>query len=115
MSNSTNYVLVLDGSKKPLAPCKPAMARSFLKASKAKVFQRYPFTIILNKLVDEQNQGLQLKIDPGSKQTGFAIVTQSEEVIFAMVLIHRGQQIKNALLRRRTLRRGRRSAKNSLP
>ncbi|NEO51645.1 MAG: HNH endonuclease [Okeania sp. SIO3B5] len=111
MSNSSNYVFVLDGSKKPLTPCKPAMARSLLKAGKAKVFKRYPFTIILNKLVDEENQGLQLKIDPGSKQTGFALVTQSEEVIFAMVLIHRGQQIKNALERRRTLRRGRRYRK----
>ncbi|NEP90698.1 MAG: hypothetical protein F6K18_29930 [Okeania sp. SIO2C2] len=65
-------------------------------------------TLHLKKLVAEENQGLQLKIDPGSKQTGFAMVTQSEEVIFAMVLIHRGQQIKNALERRRTLRRGRR-------
>ncbi|NEQ36432.1 MAG: HNH endonuclease [Okeania sp. SIO3I5] len=111
MSNSTNYVFVLDAKKKPLAPCQPAMARSLLKAGKAKVFKRYPFTIILNKLVDEENQGLQLKIDPGSKQTGFAMVTQSEEVIFAMVLIHRGQQIKNALLRRRTLRRTRRHRK----
>jgi len=62
-------------------------------------------------LVDEKNQGLQLKIDPGSKQTGFALVTQSQEVIFAMVLIHRGQQIKNAMLRRRNLRRGRRDRK----
>ncbi len=66
-------------------------------------------------MVAEEHQGLQLKIDPGSKQTGFAIVTQNEEVIFAMVLIHRAQQIKNALERRRILRRGRRCAKNSLP
>ena len=77
MSNSTNYVFVLDAKKKPLAPCKPAMARSLLKAGKAKVFKRYPFTIILNKLVALENQDLQLKIDPGSKQTGFALVTQS--------------------------------------
>ncbi|NET76476.1 MULTISPECIES: RNA-guided endonuclease IscB [Okeania] len=111
MSNSTNYVFVLDAKKKPLAPCKPAMARSLLKAGKAKVFKRYPFTIILKKLVALDFQGLQLKIDPGSKQTGFALVTQSEEVIFAMVLVHRGQQIKNALERRRTLRRGRRYRK----
>nr|WP_307785978.1 RRXRR domain-containing protein [Okeania sp. KiyG1] len=50
--------------------------------------------MILKKFVALDFQGLQLKIDPGSKQTGFAIVTQSEKVIFAMVLIHRGQQIK---------------------
>ena len=126
MSNSVNYVFVLDASKKPLTPCKPGMARSLLKAGKCKVFRRYPFTlkgspvaplgetprphwltIILNKLVAKKPINLQLKIDPGSKQTGFALVTQEGEVIWAMVLIHRGQQIKNALERRRTLRRGR--------
>jgi 5-methylcytosine-specific restriction endonuclease McrA len=108
---STNYVFVLDASKKPLMPCKPGMARSLLKAGKAKVFRRYPFTIILKKLVAEEPGSLQLKIDPGSKQTGFALVTGATEVVFAMVLIHRGQQIKNALERRRTLRRGRRNRK----
>jgi 5-methylcytosine-specific restriction endonuclease McrA len=112
MSNLTNYVLVLDASKKPLTPCKPGMARSLLKAGKAKVFRRYPFTIILNKLVAEEPKSLLcIKIDPGSKQTGFAFVTQEEEVIWAMVLAHRGQQIKNAQERRRTLRRGRRNRK----
>jgi 5-methylcytosine-specific restriction endonuclease McrA len=111
MSNPSNYAFVLDASKKPLTPCKPGMARSLLKAGKAKVFRRYPFTIILKRLVAEEPGSLQLKIDPGSKQTGFALVTQREEVIFAMVLIHRGQQIKNALERRQTLRRGRRHRK----
>ena len=111
MSNPTNYIFVLDASKKPLTPCKPGMARSLLKAGKAKVFRRYPFTIIMNKLVAEKPRNLQLKIDPGSKGTGFALVTQEGEVIWAMVLVHRGQQIKNALERRRTLRRGRRHRK----
>ena len=112
MSNSTNYVFVLDASKKPLTPCQPGMARSLLKAGKAKVFRAYPFTIILNKLVAEKHQGLLLKIDPGSKQTAFALVSQRGEVILAMVLVHRGQQIRNALERRRTIRRGRRHRKN---
>jgi len=85
MSNPINYVFVLDASKKPLTPCKPGMARSLLKAEKAKVFRRYPFTIILNKLVAEQPISVQLKIDPGSKQTGFALMTQKGEVIWAMV------------------------------
>ncbi len=111
MSNSTNYVFVLDASKVPLTPCKPGMARSLLKAGKAKVFRRYPFTIILKKLVAEKHQSLLLKIDPGSKQTGFALVSLGGEVIFGMVLVHRGQQIKNALERRRTIRRGRRHRK----
>lgn len=106
---STNFVFVLDTNRKPLAPCKPGIARSLLKAGKARVFRRYPFTIVLEKRVSEKPKGLQLKIDPGSKQTGFALVTRGQEVIWVMVLAHRGQQIKNALLRRRGVRRGRRS------
>ncbi len=38
MSNSTNYVFVLDASKKPLAPCKPGMARLLLKAGNSLAF-----------------------------------------------------------------------------
>ena len=87
------------------------MARSLLKAGKAKVFRLYPFTIILKKSVSVKHNGLLLKIDPGSKQTGFALVSQGGEVIFAMVLVHRGQQIKNALERRRNIRRSRRHRK----
>lgn len=112
MSTPTNYVFVLDANKKPLTPCKPGMARSLLKARKAKVFRRYPFTLVLNKSVETKPESsLSLKIDPGSKQTGFALVTQEGGVIWAMVLIHRGQKIKNALERRRNIRRGRRNRK----
>ncbi|NES46792.1 RRXRR domain-containing protein, partial [Moorena sp. SIO2C4] len=71
---STNYVLVLDTNRKPLNPCKPGMARSLLKAGKAAVFKQYPFTIILNKAVDDAPKPVQLKIDPGSKVTGLALV-----------------------------------------
>jgi hypothetical protein len=41
------YALVLDKNKKPLDPTHPAKARKLLKAGRAKVFRRYPFTIIL--------------------------------------------------------------------
>ena len=37
---------------------------------------------------------LRIKIDPGSKTTGIAIVNdQSGEVVFAAELTHRGQQV----------------------
>ncbi|WP_413162235.1 RNA-guided endonuclease IscB [Capilliphycus salinus ALCB114379] len=107
---SVNYVLVLDTNKKPLTPCKPSRARSLLKAGKAAVFRRYPFTIILNKDVVDSPSSCQLKIDPGSKTTGLALVLNNA-VIWAGELTHRGQQIKDALLRRRQFRRGRRHRK----
>lgn len=55
-------------------------------------------------------QDLELKLDPGSKVTGIAI-KQGDNVIFGAELQHRGQQIKDALLSRRQLRRGRRNRK----
>ncbi|WP_039932885.1 RNA-guided endonuclease IscB, partial [Limnospira maxima] len=97
-------------NRKPLTPCKPGMARSLLKAGKASVFRRYPFTIILNKEVDANPEPLELKLDPGSKVTGIAL-KQGNHIIFAAELQHRGQQIKEALLSRRQLRRSRRNRK----
>ena len=41
------YVFVLDKNRQPLDPCHPARARELLKAGKAAVFRRYPFTIVL--------------------------------------------------------------------
>ena len=106
----SNFVFVIDTNHKPLSPCKPGMARSLLKAGKAAVFRRYPFTIILHKAVEANPEPLELKLDPGSKVTGIAI-KQGDKIIFGAELQHRGQQIKDALLSRRQLRRGRRNRK----
>lgn len=106
----SNHVFVLDTNRKPLTPCKPGVARSLLKAGKASVFRRYPFTIIINKEVDANPEPLELKLDPGSKVTGIAL-KQGNRIIFAAELLHRGQQIKEALLSRRQLRRSRRNRK----
>ena len=79
-------VAVLDTEKKVLAPCHPAVARKLLKAGKAAVFKRYPFTIILKRCILElevQATPHQLCIDPGSKTTGIAIVDSDRNVIFA--------------------------------
>lgn len=106
-------VFVLDTKKRPLNPCHPAKARMLLKEGKAALFRRYPFTIILKREVTEPKpKQLRLKIDPGSKVTGVAIVDDnSDEVVFAAEIAHRGQQIRDALLSRRSLRRGRRNRK----
>ena len=103
-----NYVFVLDANRKPLTPCKPSLARKLLKVGKAKVFRLYPFTILLKKEVTEDPQPVTLKIDPGSKVTGLAILLDSS-LIWVAELAHRGQAIKTSLESRRSLRRGRRS------
>ena len=106
----SNFVFVLDTKKQPLEPCTPGMARSLLKAGKAEVFRQYPFTIILKKKVQPHEvKQCQLKLDPGSKITGIAIL-QNNKLIWAAELTHRGQKIKDDL-ERRSLRRGRRGRK----
>ncbi len=110
MSIQPNYVFVLDANRKPLTPCKPSLARKLLSVGKAKVFRLYPFTIILKKEVVEDPQPVSLKIDPGSKVTGFALLLNSN-LIWVAELTHRGQLIKASLDSRRSLRRNRRSRK----
>lgn len=104
----SNLVFVIDTNKKPLNPCKPGVARSLLDSGKAAIFRRFPFTIILKKAVETTPDPLVLKIDPGSKTTGFAILNGAK-LIFVAELAHRGNAIREALESRRSLRRGRRA------
>jgi 5-methylcytosine-specific restriction endonuclease McrA len=105
-----SYVFVLDTNRQPLMPCTPARARILLRHHKAAVFRRVPFTIVLTHPVSNpQTQPLRLKIDPGSRTTGIAIVDDATgNVPFAAELRHRGEQVKTALDHRRQVRRGRR-------
>jgi len=104
----SNFIFVLDTNKRPLTPCKPSMARKLLTAGKAAVYRRFPFTIILKKVVTATIKSIDLKLDPGSKTTGIALL-EGEKVIFGAELTHRGQAIKASLDSRRALRRGRRN------
>jgi 5-methylcytosine-specific restriction endonuclease McrA len=106
-------VFVLDTNRQPLDPVHPGRARILLRQSKAAVFKRYPFTIMLKASVSKPEvHPLRIKIDPGSQTTGLALVKEATgEVVFAAELIHRGRLIKKALDRRRAVRRSRRQRK----
>ncbi|MEQ9552494.1 MAG: RNA-guided endonuclease IscB [Coleofasciculus sp. G3-WIS-01] len=107
-------VFVLDKNLKPLEPCHPARARELLNKGRAKVFRRYPFTIVLQDRTVENStvHPHRIKIDPGSKTTGIAVVQEETgRVTNALEVSHRGQQIKDSLGSRRSLRRGRRNRK----
>src|SRR5215468_11632979 len=96
-------VAVLDTTKKPLAPTTPRRARLLLEKGKAAVFRRYPFTIILKREIENPTTPeLNIKIDPGSKNTGVTILNQQTgEVVFPAEIGHRGQTIKSNLDARR--------------
>ncbi|MEG4272546.1 MULTISPECIES: RNA-guided endonuclease IscB [unclassified Microcoleus] len=104
----SNLVFVLDTKKRPLNPIRPGLARKLLTNGKAAVFKRYPFNLILKVEVTVPQKPITLKIDPGSRTTGIALI-QGENVIFGAELTHRGQAIKASLESRRSLRRVRRN------
>src|SRR5262249_1442761 len=104
-------VLVVDNEMRPPAPCHPARARWLLTSGKAAVWRRFPFTIVLKRAVFEAaREPLRLKLDPGSRTTGLALVRdRTGQVLWAAELHHRGAQIHAALLARRLSRHARRA------
>ena len=108
-------VFVLDRHKKPLMPCSEKRARLMLERGRARVARRFPFTIrLVDRLVaDSEAQPVRIKLDPGSKTTGIAVVRDEggnagAAVLFLGELHHRGKQISEALTARRSMRRRRR-------
>lgn len=106
-----SFVFVVDTEHRPLNPVHPGQARRLLTQQKAAVWRRYPFTIILKQaLPNVPVEPLRLKLDPGSKTTGLAIVNDVKgQVVAAAEIAHRGHQIRDAVETRRAMRRSRRS------
>ena len=105
-----SFVCVIDTNKQPHNPCHPAVARQLLKQGKAAVFRQFPFVIILKEPLFLDVQLLRIKIDPGSKITGLAIVNDvTGKVVWAAEIHHRGHYIHELLNSRRANRRARRA------
>lgn len=116
-------VFVLDKQGKPLMPCSEKRARLLLERGRARIHRMFPFTIRLvdRTREDSQLQDVCLKLDPGSKVTGMALVREDEttdtntgeirrsaSVLMLLELAHRGHTIRDALVQRRVFRRRRR-------
>ncbi|MEU1330068.1 RNA-guided endonuclease IscB [Streptomyces sp. NPDC005865] len=115
-------MLATDG--KPLMPCHPARARELLAKGRAVVVRQVPFVIRLKDRTYEEAEveGVQLRIDPGSKGTGIALTDEKRELdgagrevtvrrgLVSWEVRHRGDQIQHGLTRRRGYRHRRRSA-----
>ena len=92
-------------------PCHPARARQLLQSGQARVYRKYPFTLILTQRTAGEVQGLECKIDPGSKTTGLALVlhgVHGKKAVWAGHLKHRGSSIMEALTSHSSMRRSRR-------
>src|SRR6266581_3790212 len=112
-------VFVLDKHKKPLMPCTPRRARLLLEQKRAVVHQLSPFTIRLKdrEVATCTLQPVVLKVDPGSRITGMALVRveampdgEVHHALHLAELAHRGEDVQESLGKRATRRRRRRQA-----
>ena len=104
-------VFVLSNDQQPLDPCHPARARQLLKTGSAATQRHSPFTIVLKGRTGAAStpHAHRLKVDPGSKTTGMALVQEEGgRVAWVGELNHRRHAIRAALLQRRAVRRARR-------
>src|SRR6266700_1649667 len=112
-------VFVLDTRKHPLMPCSEKRAHLLLRKHRAVVHRLVPFTIRLKDRTRQASavQPTVLKVDPGSKTTGMALVrveaTAAGEVhhtLHLAELSHRGEEVRERLRKRAAYRRRRRAA-----
>lgn len=114
-------VLVLDKRKQPLMPCSEKRARLLLGRGRAVVHRMQPFTIRLKDrtMAVSTLQPLRVKIDPGSRTTGMALVREgddgAEHVLWLGEIAHRGHVIRNRLAQRRAFRRRRGQLRHRAP
>ena len=105
-------VLVIDKHKQPCNAISKAYARMLLHSKQAVIYKRFPFTIRLkNDNAVFKNNSYTVKLDPGSRTTGIAIVDDKDAVVMLAELEHRGHIIKKNLDSRRAIRNHRRQRK----
>ena len=102
-------VFVQSHTGKPLMPTTPRRARLWLKAKRAWVVRREPFTIQLCFETSANTQPVTIGVDTGSQTVGLA-ATANREVVF-QAEIHLRTDISWKLIQRRQYRRTRRSRK----
>ena len=93
-------VFVLNKHKEPLMPCSEKRARKLLENKKAVIHKYMPFTIRLkDEIQNSKIEPLQIKIDPGSKETGIAIIQEKEDKLllrYAGIVKHKIMVVNNS-------------------
>lgn len=102
-------VFVINQRNQALMPTTPRNAKLLLRAGKAKVIKRTPFTIQLVVATGETKQAIHLGVDAGSKVIGVSATTQANVLFEADVKLR--SDIVDLLSTRRQNRRTRRNHK----
>lgn len=114
------FAFVLDEKGKQLSPTSVNNAWYLIRKKRAKLIQKYPMVIQLNKTVDNEDideSTFHCGIDDGSKHVGIAIVQECKtknKVVFKGQIEQR-QDVKHLMDIRRGYRRYRRSHKGYRP
>ena len=113
---NTNTVAVLDADGRPLMPTRPSRARRLMRDGRAENTWVKGMFAIRMKDVDAGDpdvvvDGVEVNVDPGASATGIAVVSERDGTRHAHALVelrHRGNRVRNKLIRRRSFRRNRR-------
>lgn len=103
------FVFVLNRHGNPLMPCQPAKAKKLLRAGKAKVVRRMPFTIQLLYGSSGYRQPVSAGMDTGSTKIGSAAIANG--VVVYQSEIELRQDIPRKMKQRKIYRRNRRGRK----
>ena len=107
----TPKVFVIDLEGKPCLPTHPARARKLLREGKAKVVNVVPFTIQLERVIENPVGDFTIGIDDGAKEVGIAVLNEvKKEVVFSGTIQLR-QDVSKKVKQRAQYRRTRRSRK----
>lgn len=106
MSKKQNQVFVINMHGEALMPCSPRKAKKLLESGKAKVINKYPFTIQLLHGSSGYKQQIKVGVDTGQRHIGLAVVR--DDVVLWQGEIELRQDVKGLLETRKSYRRGRR-------
>lgn len=106
-------IIALDKNKRPLGFLTERRCRILMERKRAVLYRVFPTVVILMDMDARKIHDLpsyRIKIDPGSKYTGIAIVrNDTDELVYAMQIEHRGDAVRAGLQKRKMARRNRRS------
>jgi len=102
-------VYVINRNGNPLMPCSSAKAKHLLKAGKAKIIKKTPFTIKLLWDCEENTQEIVAGMDTGSKTIGCAAIANGKVVYQSEVQVR--QNVSKKMEQRGMYRRTRRGRK----
>ena len=102
-------IFVIDREGKPLLPTNAVRARILLRKEKAKVYSVEPYTIQLEKRVEDSVGEFKCGIDDGAKTVGISVAYEKKIIFTGNIQLR--QDVSRKMLQRSQYRRSRRNRK----